>query len=49
MSIAWRATCSVYDDEELADIAGASVRSSFADDDVKDRILRDIESWLASG
>jgi len=38
-----------YDDEELAEIAGASVRSSFADDDVKDRILRDIESWLASG
>ena len=38
-----------YDDEELADIAGASVRSSFADDDVKDRILRDIEAWLASG
>ena len=38
-----------YDDEELADIAGASVRSSFADDDVKDLILRDIEAWLASG
>ena len=36
-----------FDDAELADIAGASVRASFADDDVKARILRDIEAWLA--
>lgn len=35
-----------YGDEELADIAGASVRASFADDDVKQRILRDIDAWL---
>ena len=38
-----------FDDAELADIAGASVRASFADDDVKTRILRDIEAWLADG
>jgi adenosine deaminase len=36
-----------FDDVELADIAGASVRASFADDDVKAQILRDIEAWLA--
>jgi adenosine deaminase len=38
-----------FDDVELADIATASVRASFADDDVKARILRDIEGWLADG
>ena len=35
-----------YGDEDLADIAAASVRASFADDDVKQRILRDIDVWL---
>ena len=38
-----------YDDEELAEIARAGVRASFADDDVKARIERDIDMWLAGG
>jgi len=36
-----------YNDEDLADIAAAGVRSSFADDDVKRRMVRDIDSWRA--
>jgi adenosine deaminase len=35
-----------YPDEDLADIAAASVSASFADDDVKQRMLRDIDAWL---
>jgi adenosine deaminase len=36
-----------YGDADLADIAAASVRASFADDDVKRRMLRGIDGWLA--
>ncbi len=36
-----------YDDAELADIARTGVRSSFAHADVKARIERDIDAWLA--
>lgn len=38
-----------YGDEALADIAAASVHASFADSDVKQGTLRDIEAWLATG
>ncbi len=38
-----------YDDTELADIAAASVHASFADDDVKREMLRDIDAWMANG
>ena len=38
-----------YDDAALADIAAAGVRASFADDDVKRLMVRDIEAWLAGG
>jgi adenosine deaminase len=38
-----------YDDEDLADIARAGVRASFAGDDLKARIERDIDGWLADG
>jgi adenosine deaminase len=33
-------------DDDLADIARAGVRASFADDDVKAAILGDIDDWL---
>jgi adenosine deaminase len=36
-----------YDDEELAEIARTGVRASFADDDIKEDILRGIGAWLA--
>ena len=36
-----------YDDAELAEISRTGVRASFADDDVKRGILRDIDAWLA--
>lgn len=35
-----------YDDAELAEIARTGVRASFADDNVKRDLLRDIDSWL---
>lgn len=35
-----------YGDADLADIAGASVHASFADDAVKERLLREIDDWL---
>ena len=35
-----------YDDGELAEIARAGVRASFADDDVKRTILAGIDGWL---
>ena len=38
-----------YDDKELADIARAGVRASFADDGLKAVIQRDIDAWLAAG
>jgi adenosine deaminase len=38
-----------YGDADLADIAAASVRASFADDDVKRLMLRDIDAWMADG
>ena len=38
-----------YDDHELADIARAGVRASFAGDDLKRRIQRDIDAWLQTG
>lgn len=38
-----------FDDTALADIARTSVHASFADDDVKARILRDINAWIADG
>jgi aminodeoxyfutalosine deaminase len=37
-----------YDDGELAEIARAGVRASFADDDLKRGILGDIDAWLAT-
>jgi adenosine deaminase len=37
-----------YDDGELAEIARAGVRASFADDDVKREILEGIDRWLAT-
>jgi adenosine deaminase len=36
-----------FDDQALADIARAGVHASFADDDVKDGMVRDIDAWLA--
>jgi len=36
-----------YDDAELAEISRTGVRASFADDDVKREILRDIDAWMA--
>lgn len=38
-----------YDDEDLADIARVGVRASFAADDAKERMLTDIDGWLADG
>jgi adenosine deaminase len=38
-----------YGDTDLADIAAASVNASFADEDVKQEMLRDIGAWLADG
>ena len=38
-----------YGDEELADIARAGVRASFADDEVKRVTLDEIDAWLADG
>jgi adenosine deaminase len=38
-----------YADEQLAEIARTGVRASFADDDIKARILRGIDGWLAAG
>lgn len=38
-----------YDDRELADIARAGVRASFAGDDLKTQIERDIDTWLSAG
>ena len=38
-----------YEDEELAEIARAGVRASFADDDVKRVTLDEIDTWLADG
>jgi adenosine deaminase len=38
-----------YGDAELADLATASVRASFADDDVKQRVLGEIDAWIADG
>jgi adenosine deaminase len=35
-----------YDDAELAEIARAGVRASFADDDLKRDLLRGIDGWL---
>jgi adenosine deaminase len=35
-----------FDDERLAALARAGVRASFADDDVKAAIERDIDAWL---
>jgi adenosine deaminase len=35
-----------YDDDELAEIARAGVRASFADDEVKRTILTGIDGWL---
>jgi len=35
-----------YDDIELAEIARAGVRASFADDDLQRGILEDIDAWL---
>jgi adenosine deaminase len=37
-----------YDDAELAEIARAGVRASFADDDLKRGILEDIDAWLGA-
>jgi aminodeoxyfutalosine deaminase len=38
-----------YTDEQLAEIARTGVRASFADDDLKAAIDRDIDGWLATG
>jgi adenosine deaminase len=38
-----------YEDADLADIAAAGMRASFAEDDDKLLMLRDIEAWLADG
>jgi adenosine deaminase len=38
-----------YDDVDLAGIAAAGVHASFADDDVKERMLRGIDAWLTNG
>jgi adenosine deaminase len=38
-----------YGDTALADIAAASVHASFADDDLKRLMLRDIDAWIADG
>jgi len=38
-----------YDDADLADIAATGVRASFADDDDKLRMLKDIATWLSDG
>jgi len=37
-----------FSDDELADLARGSVRASLARADVKDRLLRGIEAWLAA-
>jgi adenosine deaminase len=37
-----------YDDDELAEIARAGARASFADDDLKRGILEEIDVWLAA-
>ena len=45
--VAARAEWSLHD-EDLAEIAGAGVRASFADDDVKAAVLGAIDAWLAA-
>jgi adenosine deaminase len=37
-----------YDDEELAEIARAGVRASFADADLKREIVEDIDAWFGA-
>ena len=38
-----------FTDEELAELARMSVRASRAPDDVKTRVLAEIDEWLAAG